>query len=55
MDTTSIRTPFTKVLAEEKRLAKLEERYRHELMDEEGRCELSEHILRLRRRLSRQG
>ena len=37
---------------EEKRLAKLEERYRHEIMDdEEERLELRDRIIRLRRRL----
>ena len=37
--------------SEEKRLATLEERYRHELMDTEERCELRERILRRRRKL----
>jgi hypothetical protein len=37
---------------EEKKLAKLEERYRHELMDDEQRQELRDRVLRLRRRLS---
>jgi hypothetical protein len=32
-------------------LADLEERYRHELMDDEERCELRDRVLRLRRRL----
>jgi hypothetical protein len=36
---------------EEERLAKLEERYRHELMDAEERLELRERIVCLRRRL----
>jgi hypothetical protein len=36
---------------EEKRLARLEERYHHELMDVEERSELRERILRLRRKL----
>jgi len=36
---------------EEKRLGKLEERYRHELMGDEERLELRERILRLRRHL----
>jgi len=38
---------------EDERLARLEERYRHELMDDEERQELRDRILRLRRRLSR--
>ncbi len=33
------------------RLAKLEEKYRHELLGEEERLELREAIVRLRRRL----
>jgi hypothetical protein len=33
------------------KLAKFEERYRHELMDDEERQEIRERILRLRRRL----
>ena len=33
------------------KLAKLEERYRHELMDAEERLKLRERIVRLRRRL----
>jgi hypothetical protein len=32
--------------------ARLEDRLVHELMDAEERCELLEHVLRLRRRLS---
>ena len=51
MDTTSIRTPSIEGPVEE-RLAALEERYRHELMDEVERLELRERILRLRRGLS---
>jgi hypothetical protein len=35
----------------EEKLAKLEERYRHELMDEDERLELAERIIRIRRRL----
>jgi hypothetical protein len=35
------------------RLAKLEERYRHELADDETRQEWRDQILRLRRRLGR--
>ena len=38
-------------LTEEECLAKQEERYRHELMDDEERQELRDRILRLRRRL----
>jgi len=33
------------------RLAKLEEKYRHELLGEEERCELADQVARLRRRL----
>jgi hypothetical protein len=48
VDTTSIREPHRKVPSEaEKRLEKLEERYRHELMDPVERCELRERIFRL--------
>jgi hypothetical protein len=36
----------------EEELAKLEERYRHELMDEDARLELRERIARIRRRLN---
>ena len=36
----------------EEKLAKLEERLRHELMDDEERQELRERILRIRRRLN---
>jgi hypothetical protein len=38
---------------EAKRLAKLEERLAHELMDDEERQELRDRVLSLRRRLSR--
>ena len=38
---------------EEKKLATLVERLRHELMDDEKRCELEDRVLRLRRRLCR--
>ena len=58
MDTTRIPPagdPFTSApphpSTEEKKLAKLEERYRHELMDHEERQELRDRVLRLRRRL----
>jgi hypothetical protein len=37
---------------EAKCLARLEERYRHELMDEDERLELAERIIRIRRRLN---
>jgi hypothetical protein len=37
---------------EEKKLAKLEERLAHELMDEDERLELRERIIRIRRRLN---
>ncbi len=50
MDTPRIPEPRTR---EEETLAKLEERYRHELLGEEERLELRERILRLRRKLSR--
>jgi hypothetical protein len=58
VDTTSIRTPSTEVPSspssiEEERLARLEERLRHELMDDEARQELRDRVLALRRRLSR--
>jgi hypothetical protein len=46
--------PFTSASAHpspEEKLARLEERYRHELLDDEERCELLERILRLRRKL----
>jgi hypothetical protein len=36
---------------EEKKLAKLEERLAHELMDDEERLQLNERTLRLRRKL----
>jgi hypothetical protein len=38
--------------AEEERLARLEERYRHELMDDEERLELRDRILGHRRKLA---
>jgi hypothetical protein len=47
-----IREPNAKVPAD-KRLARLEERFRHELMDDEERQELRDRVLALRRRLSR--
>ena len=52
MDTRIIREPakLAKITAE-KRLTRLEERYRHEALDVEERCELRDLILRLRRRL----
>jgi hypothetical protein len=45
--------PFTaKTAPQHERLAKLEERYRHELLvDDEVRQELRDRILRIRRRL----
>ena len=52
MDTSSIRKPRPEVPSE-KRLAHLEERYRHELIDAEKRCELRERIICLRRLLGR--
>jgi hypothetical protein len=36
----------------EEKLAKLEERLRHELMDDEERQELRDHVISLHRRLS---
>jgi hypothetical protein len=39
---------------EEKRLAKLEARLAHELMDDEGQMELRDQVLALRRRLERE-
>jgi flagellar basal body-associated protein FliL len=45
--TPTIRTPTEKVA----RLRVLEERLRHELMDDEERQELRDRVLRLRRRL----
>jgi hypothetical protein len=39
------------VRSEEKRLATPEERYRHEIVDVEQRCELPERTLRLRRKI----
>jgi hypothetical protein len=50
VDTTSIRTPSTEVRAEQERLARLEERLRHELMDDEERQELRDHVAALRRK-----
>jgi hypothetical protein len=47
-----IREPDSKVPAD-KRLARLEERFRHELMDDEERQVLRDRVLALRRRLSR--
>ena len=38
----------------EKRLEKLEERYRHELADDEQRQELRDQVLRLRRRFAKE-
>ena len=58
MDTTRIPPagdPFTAKQHEPTagKLAKLEERLAHELMDDEERQELRDRVLRLRRRLSR--
>jgi hypothetical protein len=50
VDTRIIGESRPKVTPEE-RLEKLEERYRHELMDEEERQELRDRVLALRRRL----
>ena len=47
--------PFTlkpdQPAAEQERLARLEEKYLHELLTEDERCELRDRIVRLRRRL----
>ena len=52
MDTTSIREPRRKApSADHERLARLEERYRHEIMDDEERQEIRDRVLGLRRRL----
>jgi hypothetical protein len=56
VDTRSIRTPEVPASppsTEEERLARLEERLRHELMDDEERQELRDRVLALRRRLGR--
>jgi hypothetical protein len=47
--------PFTAKTPEtdQQRLARLEDRYRHELLDDAERQELRERVLRLRRQLSR--
>jgi hypothetical protein len=47
--TPTIRTPTEKVARE--RLAALEERLRHELLEDDERQELRDRVLRLRRRL----
>ena len=52
VDTTKSSAPAHPSTAE-KRLAVLEERLAHELMDDEERAELRDRILRLRRKLSR--
>ena len=52
MDARIIRESRPKAPAEE-RLARLEERFKHELMDADERLELRERIVRLRRKLSR--
>ena len=52
MDTTkSSATAHPAKVTEDERLARLKERYRHELMDEEERQELRDQVIRLRRRL----
>jgi hypothetical protein len=51
VDTRIIREPRPKV-PRERRLAFLEERYRHELMGDEERQHLRDRVLRLRCRLS---
>jgi hypothetical protein len=52
VDTRSIRTPSTEIIADQERLEKLEERYRHELVGDEERQELKDRNLRLRREFS---
>ena len=52
MDTRIIRKPGPTVPPEE-RLARLQERLAHELMDDEEHQELNAQVLRLRRRLGR--
>jgi hypothetical protein len=52
VDTPTIRTPTEKV-AWLRQLRVLEERYRHELMDDEERQGLRDRVIGLRRRLSR--
>jgi hypothetical protein len=47
MDKTSL--AHRRTSTEQASLAKLEERYRHELMDDEERCELFSRVQRLRR------
>jgi hypothetical protein len=49
VDTTDSSAPVHPSTAE--KLAKLEERYRHELIDDEERLQLRERTLRLRRKL----
>ena len=53
VDTTKSSAPAHPSPAE-KHLAKLEERYRHECMDDEERGELEDLVLRLRRRITRE-
>jgi hypothetical protein len=55
VDTRIIREPDSKVPADKHlaELRSLEERYRHELMDDEERLELRDRVLALRRRLGR--
>jgi len=50
--TPTIRSGAKKVARDHRQLRSLEERLRHELMDDEERQELRDRVLRLRRRLS---
>jgi hypothetical protein len=52
-DPFSAKTPKPAPKPKEKRLRELEDRYRHELMDDEDRQHLRDRVLRLRRRLAR--
>ena len=51
MDTPKSSAPHAHPSTVQKRLAKLEERYRHELLGDEERQELHDRVLHLRRRL----
>ena len=55
MDTKDSSAPAHPSTEGEAKLAKLEERYRHELMDDEERQELRDRVLRLRRSLGYPG
>jgi hypothetical protein len=53
VDTTKSSAPAHPPIESEAKLAKLEERIRHELIDDEERQELRDRVLALRQRLSR--